>query len=99
MPSRMAERWCWRWSATMRPAAIAARTMSRSPSAGPPSRSGRGSESCADTWPLAEAEQPRMLFGQLEDAPAPARDAGERILRDHHRQAGLFHEQLVDVLE
>src|SRR5688572_944494 len=98
-PSRIIARWCWRWSATMRPAAMAARTMRRSPRAGPPRRRGRGSESCDVTWPLSEAEQPRVLFGQLEDPAAAARDAGQRVLGDDHRQAGFFHEQLVDVLE
>src|SRR5262245_39956966 len=99
MPSRIAARRCWRWSATMRPAAIAASTMRRSPSAGPPSSRGRGSDSWELNQASAEAEQPRMLFGQLEDSPAAARDAGQRILGDDDRQTGFLHEELVDVLE
>src|SRR5688572_20246042 len=83
----------------MSPAAIAASTISRSPSAGPPSSRGRGSGSCEVTWPLSEAEQPRVLFGKLENAAAAASDAGERVLGDDDGQAGLFHQQLVDVLE
>src|SRR5688572_23511360 len=78
---------------------MAARTMRRSPKAGPPRSRGRGSESCDVTWPLSEAEQPRVLFGQLEDATAAARDAGQRVFGNDHRQAGFFHQQLVDVLE
>ena len=38
-----------------------------------------------------------MLVEQLEHAAAAAGDAGERIIGDDDGQAGLFHEQLVDV--
>ena len=31
--------------------------------------------------------------------PAAARDAGQRVVRDHHGQAGLFHEKLVDIAQ
>ena len=40
-----------------------------------------------------------MLVGELEDPAAAARDAGQRIVGDDHRQAGFFHEQLVDVAQ
>src|SRR5262245_61211763 len=99
MPSRIVARWWPRWSATMSPAAMPARTRRRSPSAGPPSSRGRGSESWDANRASAEAEQSRMLFGQLEDATAAAGDAGEGILGDDHRQSGFFHEELVDVLQ
>src|SRR5258708_768814 len=36
-----------------------------------------------------------MLLGKLEDTPAAARHAGQRIIRNHHGQAGLFHQQFI----
>ena len=40
-----------------------------------------------------------MLVDQLEHAAAAAGDAGQRIFGDHDRQAGFFHQQLVDVAQ
>src|SRR3984957_9780443 len=39
------------------------------------------------------------LIHELEYATAAARNAGERIIGHHHRQPGLFHQQLVDVAQ
>ena len=36
---------------------------------------------------------------QLEDPPAAARNAGERIIRHHDRQAGLFGEELINITQ
>ncbi len=49
---------------------------------------------------LFEAEVPgAQLVHQLEDATATACHAGEGILGDDDRQAGFFHQQLVDVTQ
>ena len=39
------------------------------------------------------------LVHQLQDATAAPRDAGQRILGDDDREAGFFHQQLVDVTQ
>ena len=39
------------------------------------------------------------LVHQLQDSPAAARDAGERIIGHHDRQPRLFGEQLVDIAQ
>src|SRR5882757_9514193 len=47
---------------------------------------------------LLQSENARpVLLGELEDPAAAARHAGERVIRDHHRQSGFFHQQLIDV--
>src|ERR1700675_2601346 len=38
-----------------------------------------------------------MFLGEFEDPAAAACDAGQRIVRHHHRQPGLFHEQFIHV--
>src|SRR5262252_1581404 len=56
-------------------------------------------QSCA-LRALLEAKVTRtQLVHQLEDAAAAARDAGERVVGDHHGQARLLGEQLVDVAQ
>ena len=40
-----------------------------------------------------------MFLGEFEDPAAAACDAGKRIIRDHHRQAGFFHEQFIDIAQ
>ena len=37
------------------------------------------------------------LVEQLEGAPAAAGNTGERVVGDHHGQAGFFHQQAVQV--
>src|SRR5579862_5070624 len=39
------------------------------------------------------------LVHEFEDAAAAARHAGEWIVGDYHREAGFFHQQLVDVAQ
>src|SRR5258708_10972942 len=38
-----------------------------------------------------------MFLGEFEDPAAAACDAGQRIVRHHHWQPGLFHEQFINV--
>ena len=40
-----------------------------------------------------------MFLGEFEDPAAAARNTRERIIRNHHGQAGLFHEQFIHVAQ
>src|ERR1700719_4930125 len=49
---------------------------------------------------LLKAEVSRaQLVHQLENAPATAGHAGQRVIRHHDREPGLLGEQLVDVAQ
>src|SRR5262245_41762953 len=76
-----------------------ARVMNAAPSGGPRPMIGRKSWLSSTTASI-EAEQARaVLVDQLQHLAATTRHAGERIFGDHDRQAGLFHQQLVDVAQ
>src|SRR5262245_25934534 len=69
------------------------------PSGGPRPMIGRKSWLSSTTASI-EAEQARtVLVDQLQHLAAPASYPAERILGNHHRQAGLFHQQLVAVAQ
>src|SRR5271156_1626582 len=49
---------------------------------------------------LLQSEDARPVFlGEFEDTAAATRNAGKRVVRNHHGQTGFFHEQFVDVAQ
>src|SRR5690606_541427 len=59
-----------------------------------------GLRAACDASASLDSEEARaVLIQQLQHLASAQRDAGEGVIGDDHGQAGLFHEQLVEVAQ